>query len=109
MIKKEDGPRRKESKEDIMIEKKKAEREREVSREEKERVSLLIEQTCRQPDSQEDVCPCAATLWPADTPPYPVGVAASDCVCVNVPSAWEVLGLQCACLRVKCSAREFGI
>lgn len=34
---------------------------------EKQRVGVLIEQTCRQPDSQEDVCPCAATLWPADT------------------------------------------
>lgn len=31
------------------------------------RVSILIDQTCRQPDSQGDVCPCAATLWPADT------------------------------------------
>lgn len=31
------------------------------------KAALLIDQTCRQPDSQGDVCPCAATLWPADT------------------------------------------
>lgn len=43
-------------------------RERSKTRERAgERVSILIDQTCRQPDSQGDVCPCAATLWPADT------------------------------------------
>lgn len=39
----------------------------EVRREEEGSVSILIRQTCRQPDRQQDVCPCAATLWPADT------------------------------------------
>lgn len=62
---------RKESKRQMKMEEKirDGERERRQGRRDRgrETVSILIDQTCRQPDSQGDVCPCAATLWPVDT------------------------------------------
>lgn len=90
----------------------KREREREDRRgREGERVDILIDQTCRQPDSQGDVCPCAATLWPADTlpPPLILGLwrqtGGRAWVCMHLCHVCVKRACACLCIQLYISIR----